>query len=230
MHLKCRTSRLRRHMNDPRAYPDRPYLAVSAAIVRDGHVLIVRRAKGAARGLYTLPGGVVESGETLEEAVRRETREETGIEIEPAGIVGHREVVMRDAEKKVERHFVILPFAARWLSGEPKLNDELSEARWLRPSELHGLKTTEGLIEIVAAAFARLEERNGHRLASAAKSVFKSAAHAQDLRPAARLRPVRRDRRHACARRRHRRFRGRARATLGNPRRAALSARGVRRQ
>jgi ADP-ribose pyrophosphatase YjhB (NUDIX family) len=144
-------------MNDARTYPDRPFLAVSAAIIRDGHVLIVQRATSAARGLYTLPGGVVEAGETLIEAVKRETREETGLEIEPVAIAGHREMVMRDAEKRVQRHFVILAFAARWLSGEPALSHELSDARWLRPSELQGLKTTDGLAEIVAQAFERLE-------------------------------------------------------------------------
>jgi 8-oxo-dGTP diphosphatase len=143
---------------DPRAYPDRPYLAVSAAIIRDGHVLIVRRARPPAHGLYTLPGGVVEAGETLFEAVVREVREETAVEVEPVALAGYREAIVRDAEGRVERHFVILPFAARWLAGEPRLNDELAEARWLQPSGLAALSTTPGLAEIVAAAFQRLEE------------------------------------------------------------------------
>jgi 8-oxo-dGTP diphosphatase len=139
-------------MNDARAYPDRPYLAVSAAIMRDGKVLVVRRARKPALNLYTLPGGVVEAGETLLEAVEREVREETQLKIEPVVLVGHREVIIRDAEGRVERHFIILSFAARWLAGEPVLNEELDDARWLVPSELSGLKTTEGLAEIVAAA------------------------------------------------------------------------------
>jgi ADP-ribose pyrophosphatase YjhB (NUDIX family) len=142
-------------LNDPRAYPDRPFLAVSAAIIRDGRVLIVRRARAPAAGVFTLPGGVVESGETLHEAVTREVMEETGISIEPIALAGHREVVIRDAEQRVARHFVILAFAARWLSGEFTAGDELAEAHWLRPSELAGLKTTEGLGEIIAAAFER---------------------------------------------------------------------------
>ena len=143
--------------SDDRAYPNRPYLAVSAAIIRDGHVLIVRRARPPAHGLFTLPGGVVEAGETLAEAITREVREETGIAVEPVALAGYREVVARDADGRVERHFVILSFAARWLAGEPALNEELAEARWLRPSELAGLKTTEGLAAIVAAAFERME-------------------------------------------------------------------------
>ena len=140
---------------DDRLYPQRPFLAVSAAIMRAGKVLIVRRARKPALGVYTLPGGVVEAGETLEEAVRREVREETALEIEPVTLAGHREVVIRDAQGRTERHFVILCFASRCLSGEPQLNDELDEARWIEPHELAGLKTTEGLAEIVAAAAAR---------------------------------------------------------------------------
>jgi mutator protein MutT len=143
-------------MTDPRMYPERPYLAVSAAIIRDGHVLIARRAKGASTGTYTLPGGVVEAGETLHQAVVREIAEETGITIEPVALAGHREFITRDDAGRVSRHFVILCFATRWLSGEPKLNEELAEARWLKPEELTHLNTTEGLAEIVAAAMERM--------------------------------------------------------------------------
>jgi ADP-ribose pyrophosphatase YjhB (NUDIX family) len=143
-------------MADERTHPQRPYLAVSAAIIRDGNVLVVRRARNPALGIYTLPGGGVETGETLMQAVTREVREETALEIEPVALAGHREAIARDAQGRVERHFVILCFAARWLSGEPVLNEELDDARWLDPAELSGLRTTEGLAEIVAAAFERL--------------------------------------------------------------------------
>ena len=145
-------------MADARSYPSRPYLAVSAAIVRDGKVLVVRRARKPALNLYTLPGGGVEIGETLSEAVVREVREETALAVEPVALAGEREVIVRDAQGKVERHFVILCFAARWLNGEPVLNEELDDARWLDPAELAGLRTTEGLADIVAAAMARLDE------------------------------------------------------------------------
>ncbi len=141
---------------DPRAYPDRPILAVSAAIIRDGRVLVVRRNRGPAYGLWTLPGGVVEAGETLGEALIREIAEETGMAIEPVALAGHREVLQRDQHGKVERHFVILCFAARWIKGEPVLNEELAEANWLRPAEITSLKTTDGLLDIIAAAFERM--------------------------------------------------------------------------
>jgi 8-oxo-dGTP diphosphatase len=143
---------------DPRAYPQRPFLAVSAAIVRDGKILVVRRARPPAQGVFTLPGGVVEIGETLVEAVAREVREETGMAIAPVALAGFREAIVRDPQDRVERHFVILCFAARWQAGEPVLNEELSEAHWLDPAELANLQTTAGLAEIVAAAFERLAE------------------------------------------------------------------------
>jgi mutator protein MutT len=145
-------------VSDPRMYPDRPYLAVSAAIIRDGRVLVARRAKGASTGLYTLPGGVVEVGETVHQAVVREIAEETGISIEPVALAGHREFITRDETGRVSRHFVILCFAARWIAGEgtPQI-EELSELRWVRPAELSALKTTEGLADIVAAALAVME-------------------------------------------------------------------------
>jgi 8-oxo-dGTP diphosphatase len=142
---------------DARAYPERPYLAVSAAIVREGKILVVRRARAPARGLYTLPGGVVELGETLKEAVIREVREETAMTIEPVALAGFREAIVCDADSRVERHFIILCFAARWRAGEPALNEELDEARWIDPAELANLPTTAGLADIVAEAFDRLQ-------------------------------------------------------------------------
>ena len=141
---------------DARGYPDRPYLAVSAAIIRDGRVLVARRARGPALGIWTLPGGVVEAGETLIEALVREIAEETAHDRRAGGARRSPRGDGARRRRRVSRHFVILCFAARWISGEPQLNEELAEARWLKPEELAGLKTTEGLAEIVAAAFERM--------------------------------------------------------------------------
>lgn len=139
-------------MNDLRLYPDRPYLAVSAAIFRAGKILLVRRANAPATGVWTLPGGVVELGETLLDAVVREVVEETSLAIEPVALAGYRNVVIRDPEGKVQRHFVVLPFAARWIAGEFTPSDELADCRWEEPAAVAGLKTTEGLPEVIAEA------------------------------------------------------------------------------
>jgi 8-oxo-dGTP diphosphatase len=143
-------------MPDARLYPQRPFLAVSAAIARDGKLLVVRRARKPAQSLYSLPGGGVELGETLAEAAMREVREETALSIAPVGLAGYREAIVRDAQGGVERHFVILCLAARWIAGEPVLNEELDDARWVEPGGLAGLRTTEGLAEIAAAAWTLL--------------------------------------------------------------------------
>src|SRR4029078_9646765 len=93
---------------DVRAYPDRPFLAVSAAIIRDGRVLVARRARGPPLGIWPRRGGVVEAGETLIEALVREIAEETAMIVEPVALAGHREVVVRDDDQRVSRHFLYM--------------------------------------------------------------------------------------------------------------------------
>jgi ADP-ribose pyrophosphatase YjhB (NUDIX family) len=129
--------------------PSHPQLAVSAAIFRDGKILLVRRARSPARGFYSLPGGRVEFGETLHTALHREVDEETALKIEIAGLAGWREVVPGAGGGG---HYLIMSFAARWASGEPVLNDEHDDFRWLAPESLDDLKVTGGLPEIVEAA------------------------------------------------------------------------------
>jgi 8-oxo-dGTP diphosphatase len=135
--------------------PERPQLAASASIFRDGKILLVRRARQPAKGVYTLPGGRVEFGETLAEAVQREVREETALTIDVLGLAGWREVVPNEA-KGIAGHFVIMSFATRWVSGEVVLNDELDDFRWCDPDHLDVQPTTEGLFQIIAAARALL--------------------------------------------------------------------------
>ena len=130
----------------------KPELAVSAAIFRDGKVLLVCRAAAPAKGLWTLPGGRVEVGETLVEAVTREVAEETALAIDVVGLAGYRESILPHAVGDRGRHFVILPFAARWVSGDVALNDELSDSRWMPVSTVGGLPTTEGLKAILEQA------------------------------------------------------------------------------
>jgi ADP-ribose pyrophosphatase YjhB (NUDIX family) len=149
------------HADAARTYPTRPYLAVSAAIFRDGKVLLVRRARAPAHGLYTLPGGGVELGESLEQAVIREVKEETALDVAPIELVGFRQAIARDADGRVERHFVILPFAARFIGGEVALNEELAEALWVTPEDVASFKTTEGLSQVVMAARDRIASAQG---------------------------------------------------------------------
>src|SRR5712675_218921 len=129
--------------------PPHPQLAVSAAIFRDGKILLVRRARSPAKGFYSLPGGRVEFGESLHTALHREIDEETALKIEIAGLAGWREVLPGTAGGG---HYLIMSFAARWTSGEVVLNDELDDFRWIAPDALGGLKLTGGLEEVIQSA------------------------------------------------------------------------------
>ena len=121
-------------------------------IFRDGKVLLVRRARSPGKGFYSLPGGRVEFGESLHQALAREVDEETGLAIDIAGLAGWREVLPAAAGAG---HYLIMSFAARWTAGDPVLNDELDEYRWVAPDAVAGLgalKLTGGLEEIIQAA------------------------------------------------------------------------------
>ena len=131
------------------AHPPHPQLAVSAAIFRGGKILLVRRARFPARGLYSLPGGRVEFGETLQAALHREVDEETSLRIEIIGLAGWREVVPGTTGGG---HYLIMSFAARWASGEVILNDELDDFRWLTLDGLGDLKLTDGLVQVIQSA------------------------------------------------------------------------------
>jgi ADP-ribose pyrophosphatase YjhB (NUDIX family) len=127
----------------------RPQLAVSGAIFRDGKVLLLRRARSPGKGLYSLPGGRVEFGEALTAALHREIDEETGLRIEIVGLAGWREVLPSAGGGG---HYLIMSFAARWIAGEPVLNEEHDDFKWLKAEELSGLKLTGGLVEVIEAA------------------------------------------------------------------------------
>ena len=118
-------------MND-RLFPSRPILAVSAAVFREGRVLVVRRARAPMIGHFTLPGGGVEVGETLAEAVARELEEEVGIEAELVAFNRHVEAIAHEGNR-VKTHFVIASFVARWTRREPRLSDEVDALDWIDP-------------------------------------------------------------------------------------------------
>jgi ADP-ribose pyrophosphatase YjhB (NUDIX family) len=127
----------------------RPQLAVSGAIFRDGKVLLVRRSRSPGKGFYSFPGGRVEFGESLHTALHREVDEETGLRIEILALAGWREVLPGTGGGG---HYLIMSFAARWISGEPVLNDELDDFRWLAPDAIGDLKVTGGLQEVIRQA------------------------------------------------------------------------------
>jgi ADP-ribose pyrophosphatase YjhB (NUDIX family) len=140
---------------DNRLYPARPILAVSAAIFRDGRVLVARRARAPMIGRFSLPGGVVEVGETLGEALARELQEEVGVEADIVAFNRHVEPIER-VRDRVRTHFVIASFVARWRAGEARVSAESDAVAWIEPNASAFLPTTPGLADILASA-ARIE-------------------------------------------------------------------------
>lgn len=136
-----------------------PVLAASVAVFRDGKVLLATRTKPPAEGVWTLPGGRVEPGETLEEAALRELEEEVGVRAEIVGFNRHVEVIEHEADGALKHHFVIASFAGRWRGGEAAAGPEAGAVMWIEPRALAeaGLRTTRDLPAILAAAAAIVE-------------------------------------------------------------------------
>jgi ADP-ribose pyrophosphatase YjhB (NUDIX family) len=135
-----------------RHYPAQPALAVSIAVFREREVLLATRTSAPYTNMFTLPGGLVETGETLESAALRELREETGVLARIIGFNQPVQHIVRDLAGRVERHYVILSFAAVWLAGEAQRGAEAGEILWRAPENLSGLLLTPGLAHIVAQA------------------------------------------------------------------------------
>ena len=142
---------------DDREFPARPILAVSAAVFREGRVLVVRRARAPMIGHFSLPGGVVEIGETLAAAVARELEEEVGVSARIIGFNRHVEAIAREGVR-VRTHFVIASFVARWTAGEARISEEVDRVEWIDPVDVLPSPTTPGLTEILASA-ARIESQ-----------------------------------------------------------------------
>ena len=134
--------------------PARPFLGASVAVFRDGRVMLAARGRAPMEGLYSLPGGGVEPGETIAEAALRELREETGVEAELIGFVAPVEAIERDGQGRVRLHIVIAAHAARWVSGEPQTGPEARDIRWVSEDEIDTLPTTPGLPGLLRRAFA----------------------------------------------------------------------------
>lgn len=119
-----------------RDYPERPLLGVGAIIVRNEHVLLVRRANRPLQGEWSIPGGVVETGETTREAIVREIWEEARLVIEPVELIEVFERILRDANSRVQYHFVVIDYLCRLVSGEVQPGSDVSEIRWARCDDL----------------------------------------------------------------------------------------------
>lgn len=138
-----------------REYPDTPLVGVGAIIIEGDGVVLVKRGHAPLQGRWSIPGGVLEVGETLRKAVVREALEETGLAIEPGELLGVFERVVPDDEGRMKYHYVLIDFLCRRVAGELAAADDAEEARWFRREELPGLELARETEEVILKGFAK---------------------------------------------------------------------------
>ncbi|HTX40088.1 MAG TPA: NUDIX hydrolase [Bryobacteraceae bacterium] len=136
-----------------RRYPRRPLVGVGAILLDGDRILMAQRGKQPLKGWWSLPGGALETGESLADAVRREVREETGLEIEPLGVLEIFERIMRDAEGIPEYHYVLIDYVCRITGGQLAAGDDVCQVEWVRRRDLPKRQITEGTLGVIEKAF-----------------------------------------------------------------------------
>ncbi len=140
-------------MSDTRRYPERPILGVGALILDGDRILLVERGKNPLKGFWSLPGGVLEVGETLKQGIHREVLEETGLAIETVAVLEIFERIMRDSDGKPEYHYVLVDYVCRVTGGALVAGDDVSRAQWVERGELKRYRITEGTVPVIEKAF-----------------------------------------------------------------------------
>lgn len=139
--------------SDDRRYPKRPVLGVGALIFREDRILLVRRGKEPLSGLWSLPGGALETGELMKDGIRREVLEETGFVIEPVKISTIFERLIPDDSGRTEYHFVLIDYLCEIVGGEGKASSDVSALAWVKESELRNYKITHGTVPVIQDEF-----------------------------------------------------------------------------
>ena len=143
-----------------RDYPERPILGVGAVIIRGDRVLLVRRATEPLKGEWSVPGGVLELGEKLREAVRREVLEETGLQVEPGEVLDVFDSIFRDQQGRTQYHYVVIDYLCHSMSEEAKAASDVSEVRWVRADELAAMGLRDAIEQVVRKGFIRASQKS----------------------------------------------------------------------
>jgi len=132
-----------------REYPQKPVVGVGAIVVRGGKVLLVKRAAAPSRGLWAIPGGSLDLGETLQEGAEREILEETGIRIRAGAPVYAFDFLEYDIENKLHFHFVVVDMEAEYVGGDLRAADDALDARWVSPEDLREMAVSKNTLRIL---------------------------------------------------------------------------------
>ena len=154
--LLLHTSILRKPMK--REFPEVPLVGVGAIIIEDARVVLVKRLHPPLQAEWSIPGGVLEVGELVREAALREAREETGLTVEPGELLGVYDRILRNAEKRVQYHYVLIDFLCRRVAGDLAAASDAAEVRWFTRGELSALKLAEDTIDVIQKGFAKLTD------------------------------------------------------------------------
>ena len=135
-----------------REYPDRPVVGIGAVIVQDGQVLLVKRRYAPLAGEWSLPGGGVEVGETLEACVLREMREETGLEVEVGPVIEVFDRITHDADGRVQYHYVLVDYLCWPVAGELVPASDVADAAWVTPAQIPAYRITAKAMAVIERA------------------------------------------------------------------------------
>ena len=128
-------------------------LGVGAIIFDGDRILLIERGKEPLKGWWSLPGGAVETGEKLLDAIKREVMEETNLDVEPLEVVEIFERLMYDDQQRCEYHYVLIDYICRVISGVAREGSDTSAVRWVYEAELHNFKLTEGTLPVILKTF-----------------------------------------------------------------------------
>lgn len=153
--VKCQTAHVLESLKMKRDYPDRPLVGIGAVIIEDSRVLLIKRGHPPLMGEWSIPGGMLELGETVHQAAIREAQEETGLTVQPGKLLGVFDRVIRDAGGRVQYHYVLVDFLCRRIHGEARAAGDADDARWFTQDEAARLPLAKDTAEVIRRGFER---------------------------------------------------------------------------
>jgi 8-oxo-dGTP diphosphatase len=148
---------------EAREYPERPILAVGGVVIHEGRVLLIRRGQPPMEGRWSIPGGIVELGETIADAVMRELKEETGIGVRVLDLIEIYEKVTHDEASAAQYHFVILDYRCEFVEGTAAAGGDVTEVTWATEQQMESLGLTAAAKRVIQKAFSAARGRAAHQ-------------------------------------------------------------------